>query len=76
MISRTFCVRDSDTVSQLHKSLVRPHLEYGVQVWRPHVRKDAELIEGVQRSATQLISSLRDKNYEERLQILKLTTRN
>ena len=74
MISRTFCVRDKDTILQLSKSLVRPHLECSVQAWRPHFKKDIELIEGVQRRATKLISSLKDKNYEERLRILKLTT--
>ena len=31
LIKRTFCVRDKDTILQLYKSLVRPHLEYSVQ---------------------------------------------
>ena len=51
MIKRTFCVRDKDIILQLYKSLVRPHLEYSVQAWRPHFQKDIDLIEGVQTEA-------------------------
>jgi ribonuclease P/MRP protein subunit RPP40 len=61
-------------VSKLCKSLVRPHLEYCVQAWRPYLKKDIELIEGVQRSATKLIKSLKDETYENRLKKLHLTS--
>jgi hypothetical protein len=74
MIKRSFSVRDKDVILQLYKSLVRPHLEYSVQAWRPHFQKDIDLIEGVQRRATKLISDLKDKSYENRLRILNLTT--
>jgi len=72
MIKRTFSVRDKDIILQLYKSLVRPHLEYSVQAWRPHFQKDIDLIEGVQRRATKLITSVKDKTYEERLRLLHL----
>ena len=74
LIKRTFCVRDKDTILQLYKSLVRPHLEYSVQAWRPHLQKDIDLIEGVQRRATKLIFSLKHKSYEDRLKYLNITT--
>jgi hypothetical protein len=74
MIKRSFSVRDKDVILQLYKSLVRPHLEYSIQAWRPHFQKDIDLIEGVQRRATKLISDLKDKSYENRLRILNLTT--
>jgi hypothetical protein len=74
MIKRTFSVRDRDVILQLYKSLVRPHLEYGIQAWRPHYHKDIDLIEGVQRRATKLIACLKDKSYEDRLKNLNLTT--
>jgi ribonucleases P/MRP protein subunit RPP40 len=38
MIKRTFTVRDKSIILQLSKSLGRPHLEYGIQAWRPHFR--------------------------------------
>jgi len=34
MINRTFCVRVKYTILQLHRSLVRPRFEYGVQAGR------------------------------------------
>ena len=61
MIKRSFSVRDKDVILQLYKLLVRPHLEYSVQAWRPHFQNDIDLIEGVQRRATKLILDLRIK---------------
>jgi len=40
MIKTTISVRDKDSILQLFKSLVRPHLEYSVQAWRLHFLKD------------------------------------
>jgi len=74
MISRTFVTRSKDVVLQLYKSLVRPHLEYCIQAWRPHLHKDINLLEKVQRRATKLVDSLRNCSYENRLEELKLTT--
>ena len=74
MIKRTFCYLNREIVLQLYKSLVRPHLEYCIQAWRPHLHKDIDLMEKVQRRATKMIPSLRDKPYEVRLNRLNLTT--
>ena len=62
------------TIKKLYTSLVRPHLEYAVQVWSPYLKKDINSIEGVQRRATKLISEFRGLSYEDRLERLKLTT--
>ena len=74
MIRRSFSVRDENIILQLYKSLVRPHLEYSIQAWRPHFQKDIDLLEGVQRRATKLIPDLKDKSYEDRLRCLNLIT--
>ena len=59
---------------QLYKSLVRPHLDYCIQAWRPHLVKDIERLEKVQRRATKMISECKGMEYYERLKRLKLTT--
>ena len=35
MIKRTFTFETKDNLLQLYKCLVRPHLEYCMQVWNP-----------------------------------------
>jgi ribonuclease P/MRP protein subunit RPP40 len=67
MIKRTFTFKTTDNLLQLYKSLVRPHLEYCMQVWCPYLRKDIDMIEGVQRKATRMILGYSEKSYEERL---------
>ena len=58
----------------LHKSLVRPHLEYCTVVWSPHYVKDKELLERVQRRFTRMIPELKQLAYADRLDSLKLWT--
>ncbi len=74
LIKRTFGNISAEVVVQLYRSLVRPRLEYAVQAWRPHLRKDVDLIERVQRRATKLVKGMRGKSYEDRLRLLQMTT--
>ena len=58
----------------LYPVLIRPLLEYCVQVWSPYKQGDIDLLEGVQRRATKMVPELRELKYEERLRVLGLTT--
>ena len=51
MIRRTFTCKDEQTIVLFYKSLVRLHLEYCMQAWRPYLSKDIYMLEKVQRCA-------------------------
>ena len=74
LIRRNIAYRDKRLIIPLYISLVRPHLEYCIQAWRPHMRKYIDKLERVQRRATKLISEISQLSYEERLQQCRLTT--
>ena len=75
MIKRNFIDRSKATILALYKSLIRPHLEYCIQVWNPHLVKDRpiKLMEGVQKRATKLVHGIENWKYDDRLKFLGLT---
>ena len=74
MIRRNFSRIDVDDFRILYKCYIRPHLEYAVQTWSPHFRKDIDCLEIIQRRATRMVHGLKRKHYEQSLKILGLTT--
>ena len=71
-INRNVSYKSKDVIRQLYNSYVRPHIEYCVQAWRPHLRHDIDMLESVQRRATKLIPSLKNMLYEDRLEELNM----
>ena len=67
---------DSRTFIMLHKTMVRPHVEYANSIWSPYKKGDIEAIEKVQKTATKLITLLKKLPYQERLLQLNLHTLN
>ena len=74
MIKIGFACLDKEMFMNLYPVLVRPLIEYCVQVWSPHMQKHIDLLEGVQKRATKLVPELRSMTYEKRLEKLGLTS--
>ena len=70
IVNRNFKLMGHEVFINLYKSLLRPHLEYASVVWCRSTIRDQKRIEGVQRRATKLVSSITDISYPQRLQIL------
>ena len=63
-------LKNTDLVIPLHKSQVRPYLEYAVQFWSPHLWWDIDKTEKVQRRATKTILEIRNHIYHQRIRYL------
>ena len=77
-ITRNLISREKLLMLRVYKTLIRPHLEYCVQLWNPAAEHGNWYlilrIEGVQRRFTRMIEEVGLLPYSERLQILGLTT--
>ena len=59
MIKRYIKCKNAAIVMRLHKSLVRPRLEYCIQAWSPYHKKDIEVLERVQKRAINLFMDMK-----------------
>ena len=77
-IMRVIIKKDKNVMLQLYKSMVRPHLEYCVQLWSPQPNHGnwgtIHRLEDVQREYTRQINGIGHLSYANRLQELGLTT--
>ena len=74
IVRRNFKRLDKNYLLVTYKTYIRPHLECCIQAWLPHLMKDIQCLERVQKSATNLIPALKKYSYTDRLKRLGLTT--
>ena len=63
---------DNLDMKRLYTSLVRPHLEYGVEVWNPYLHKDIAALENVQKFALRVCFKKWSLNYQDLLELSHL----
>ena len=71
-IASNFKYKKREMMLLLYKSLVRPHLEYAVQFWSPHLQRDIIKTEKIQRKASKIIPEIINHSYSQRLKDLNL----
>ena len=58
--------KSSEMILKLYRSYVKLNLKFCILFWIPINVKDADMLEGVQRRVTKMITNLRNLSYEER----------
>ena len=69
-IKRSVASRVREVILSISSALVRPHLEYCIQMWSPQYRRDMDLLERIQRKATKRIHGMEHLSYEDKLREL------
>ena len=55
LIGKTITYMEKQLIVPLYKAIVRSHLEFCIQAWRPYRIKDIDKLERIQRRATKMI---------------------
>ena len=63
---------DTSTLLTVYSTCIRPHLEYASQLWDPYNKKDAELLESVQKYACKVWLKCWNMDYQNMLHCLNL----
>ena len=66
LITQNLVYKENELIIPLYK-IVKPHIEYCIQAWRPYLKKDINILERVQIRATKMVPKLRNISYEMRL---------
>jgi ribonuclease P/MRP protein subunit RPP40 len=74
LMFKVFRRLDFETFKKLYKVYIRPLLEYANVIWSPHLQRDIDILERIQRRATKRVAGLRSIPYATRLQMLNLPT--
>ena len=73
-IRNSFKYFDDKIVKIIYPTFIRPHVEYAIQVWNPQTKTEINKLERLQKKAIDLATNLKSLSYEEKLNILGLTT--
>ena len=71
-IKRSMASRSRESVLPLYSALVRPHLEYCIQIWSSQYRRYMDLLEHIQSRATNTIQRMEHLPCEDSLRELGL----
>ena len=71
---RFYGLIDTKGMTELYRALIRPHLEYAVPVWAPHLAKDIDKLEKVQKFGLKICLKSWDNDYYDLLELADLPT--
>jgi hypothetical protein len=72
LIFKSFKTRAVKPLTVAFKTYILPMLEYCSSIWNPYLLHDIDRLEKVQRAYTKRLTGLRDKSYNERLEVCQL----
>ena len=65
-VKRSMVSRSREMILPLYSAVLRPHLEYCIQMWIPQYRRDIDLLECIQRRATKMVHRMEHLPYKDR----------